>query len=87
MHLVALSFDLILNVLLIRNPGLFLLHKPISDALNLSSDWVQSIIVILDSVLFFLDDGTFKFIPNLQKRFDFDDSILTFSSGCGSKCL
>ena len=63
MHLLALSIDISHYLALVGNPSLLFLDEAISDALDLRSDWIESIIVILDPIFLFLDKCSFKFIP------------------------
>ena len=53
-HLLALTVNIRDDLALIGNPSLLLLHQAIRDALDLCPDRIESIIMILDSVLFLL---------------------------------
>ncbi len=93
-HLVTFTVDVCHDLLLICYPCLLLFHKTFCDTLDLRSDWVESIIVILDSVLLFLDDCGFKLIPTVNQRCHKTVSdgrahnlLLTFSDGSLSKSL
>lgn len=62
-HLGALTLDVGHNLTFIRDSCLFLLDQAIGDAFDLRSDGEQSVIVVLNSVLFFLDESGLEFIP------------------------
>ena len=53
-HLLTFPVDICHNLTLIGNSSLFLFDESICDSLDLRSDWVQCVIVILDSIFFFL---------------------------------
>ena len=63
MHLLAFTVDISDDLPLIGNPSLLLLDQAICDAFDLGSDRVQCIVMVLNSILFFLNDGRFKLIP------------------------
>ena len=63
MHLLALTVDVSNDLPLISYACFLLFHEPVSDAFNLGTDRVQSIIVILDAVSFLLLNSCFKLIP------------------------
>ena len=63
MHLLALTVDISDDLPLIGNPSLLLLDQAICDAFDLGSDRVQCIVMVLNSILLFLNDGRFKLIP------------------------
>ncbi len=51
LHVGRLIVYLLEDLLLSSNSVLLLLDKPVLDALDLSPDWIQVIIMILDSVV------------------------------------
>ena len=63
MHLVALAVDVGHNLLFVGDACLFLLDKAVRDAFDLGADRVQSVVVILDTVSFFLLDCRLEFVP------------------------
>ena len=63
MHLGALTVNICNYLPLVGDSGLFLLDQAISDALDLCSDGVQSVVVILDPILLLLDQSCFEFVP------------------------
>ena len=63
MHLLALTVDISDDLPLIGNPSLLLLDQAICDAFDLGSDRVERIVMVLNSILLFLNDGRFKLIP------------------------
>ena len=62
-HLLALTVDVSNDLPLVRNPGLLLFHETIRDALDLRSNRIQSIVMVLDPVLLLLDQSRLKLIP------------------------
>ena len=72
MHLVAFTPDLGDDLLLVGDPRLLLLDEPVSDALDLGTDWIESIIVVLDSVTLFLLNSSLKRIPT-GNSFNYQD--------------
>ena len=62
-HVFALRVDVCHDLLLVGNPGLLLFDDAISDPFELGSDWVQMVIMVLYSILLFLLDGLFEFVP------------------------
>ena len=65
-HLLALPVDIRNYLPLIGNPRLLLLDQAVCDALDLRTDRVQSIVVVLNPIFLLLHDGSFKLIPNTQ---------------------
>ena len=65
-HLVAFSIYVCHDLLLVRNPSFLFFNETFCDSFDLSSDWVKSLVMVLDSVFLFLDDCSFKFIPTLK---------------------
>ena len=53
-HLLTFPVDICHNLTLIGNSSLFLFDESICDTLDLRSDWIQCIVVILNSIFFFL---------------------------------
>ena len=82
MHVFAFSVDVCHYLLLVGNPRLLLLDDAVCYSLQLGSDRVQVVVVVLYSVLLFLLDGLFEFVPvtvsDLLRR------LLTFSRDCVS---
>ena len=62
-HLLAFTVDVCHNLSFISDSSLFLFDKAVSDTLHLRSNWIQCIVVILDSILLFLLDSCLEFIP------------------------
>ena len=62
-HLLALTIDVSNDLPLVRNPGLLFFHQTIRDTLDLRSNWIQSIVMVLDPVLLLLDQSRLKLIP------------------------
>ena len=63
MHLCALTVDVGYYLLLIRNTCLLLLDETICDSFDLSANWVQSIVVVLDAISLFLLNSRLELIP------------------------
>ena len=63
MHVFAFSVDVCHYLLLVGNPRLLLLDDAVCYSLQLGSDRVQVVVVVLYSVLLFLLDGLFEFVP------------------------
>ena len=63
MHVFALCVDVSHYLLFVGNPRLLLLDDAVCYSLQLGSDRVQVIVVVLYSVLLFLLDGLFEFVP------------------------
>ena len=82
MHVFAFSVDVCHYLLLVGNPRLLLLDDAVCYSLQLGSDRVQVVVVVLYSVLLFLLDGLFEFVPvtvsDLLRR------LLTSSRDCVS---
>ena len=62
-HLLAFSVDIGDYLAFVSNPSLLLLDEAVSNALDLCAYRVQSIVVVLDPILLFLDERRFEFIP------------------------
>ena len=65
-HLGTLFVNVGDDLLFIRDSGPFLFDQAICDAFNLSSNRIQCIVMVLDAVFFFLDDGGLEFIPKKE---------------------
>ena len=65
-HVVALLVDLANDSLLVGNTRLLLLDQSVSDTLDLGTHWVQAVLVVLNSVLLLLLDGSFELIHPLM---------------------
>ena len=82
MHILALGVDVSHDLLLVGNPGPLLLDDAVCYSLQLGSDRVQVVVMVLYSVLLFLLDSFFEFVPvtvsDLLRR------LLTFSRDCVS---
>ena len=63
MHLCALFVNVGYDLLFVRDSSPFFLHQAISDTFDLGSNRIQCVIMVLDAVFFFLDNGGLKFIP------------------------
>ena len=72
-HVFALGVDVSHDLLLVGNPCLLLFDDAICYSFELGSDWVQVVVVVLYSILLFLLDGLFEFIPTavsgLEQRY------------------
>ena len=81
-HILALGVNVGHDLLLVGNPGPLLLDDAVCDSLQLGSDRVQVVVMVLYSVLLFLLDSFFEFVPvtvsGLFQR------LLTFSRDCVS---
>ncbi len=62
-HLGTLFVNVGHDLLFIRDSGPFLLYQAICDAFDLGSNRIQCVVMVLDAVFFFLDDGGLEFIP------------------------
>ena len=64
MHLLTFTVDICHYLPFIGDSGLFLLHQAIRDALDLCSDRVESVVMVLDPIFLLLDQCRFEFVPN-----------------------
>ena len=82
MHVFAFCVYISHYLLFVCDPRLLLLDDAVCYSLQLGSDRVQVVVVVLYSVLLFLLDGLFEFVPvtvsDLLRR------LLTFSRDCVS---
>lgn len=63
MHLVAFLLDVSDDLLFICYTRLLFFDQAISNALKLGSYRIEHTIMVSNSILLFLDDHTFKFVP------------------------
>ena len=63
MHLLALTVDISHDLSFVGDSCLLLFHETISDALDLGTNRVKSIIVILNPVFLLLNNRSFELIP------------------------
>ena len=80
MHLGTFLVDVGNDLLLIGDASSLLFYKTICDTFDLSSNRVQSIVVVLNSILLFLDNSSFKFIPNADNTavLDHNELLITY---------
>ena len=62
-HILALGVNVGHDLLLVGNPGPLLLDDAVCDSLQLGSDRVQVVVMVLYSVLLLLLDSFFEFVP------------------------
>ena len=67
-HLSALTVDVGHDLLFVGDASLLLLNESVSDAFDLRTDRVQSIIVVLYAVSFLLLDSSLELIPESQSN-------------------
>ena len=62
-HLVALRFNFLVDLELVRNSDFLFLHQSVRDALQLGPHRSQLVGMVLSAVLLLLNQSRFKFIP------------------------
>ena len=82
MHILALGVDVSHDLLLVGNPSPLLLDDAVCYSLQLGSDGVQVVVMVLYSVLLFLLDSFFEFVPETVSGLN--SLLLTFSRDCVS---
>ena len=88
MHVLAFSVDIRNNLLFISDSSLLFLDKSIGNSFQLGTNGVKMVVVVLDSVLFFLLNCLFKFVPDSSCSFRNDCFyLLTSSHGYASRSL
>ena len=85
MHLVALAVDVGHNLLFVGDACLFLLDKAVRDAFDLGADRVQSVVVILYAVSFFLLDCSLEFVPE-KPRLESQEAEKRFNQNLTCAC-
>ena len=82
MHLVALTRDVRYDLLFVSDSRFLFFDQTVGDALELRSHWVEHAVVVSNSVLFFLFNHPFEFVPSQVIK-----SLLTCGDGCEPRCL